>query len=253
MSEPTRTPGDVNVTIPGEGSVGIGYVHLLKVVLGGDWREVATGVKRWSGWNWPQFFLVLVLDVTALFLAPDGPLDRLGWLYAAMATALLLSFCRVSGAVGTLAERAGNRLTYLPSLVSVGCVLLATTGIVGMQYYAAHGEVDVTGRARIKADAPLTDGGRLTVTVGNAPHRSRLRLTLELSDAAPGAQSCVPATTYDARLKGSGADRVEGVRSGQAFSLPLGGIRGEAQVEAVLHTDTGCRMGVSVAEAALHD
>ncbi|MET7292870.1 hypothetical protein ABZS79_12125 [Streptomyces griseoloalbus] len=245
---------DVTVDVRGEGSAGFGYVHLLNLSLvGGDWREVAGEVRRWSGWNWPQFLLVLLLDAVALLTAPDGSVGGLGWLYAAMAAALVLSFCRVAGLVGALADRAGKRMAYLPPTVSLGCVLLAVLGVVGMRYYADHGEVDVTGRARIVAGESLTDGDRLTVTVRNDPARGRLRLALVLVDALPGAQSCVPASTYDARLRGSGARRAEGVRTEQAFSLPLGGIRGDIHVEVVLHTDTGCRMGVSVAEAALHD
>ncbi|MGX1311248.1 hypothetical protein RKD24_001367 [Streptomyces calvus] len=245
---------DVTVGVDGERSLGFGYVHLLNLSLvGGDWREVAGQVRRWSGWNWPQFLLVLGLDAVALFIAPDGDTSRLGWLYAVMAVALLLSFCRVAGVVGALAERAGKGMAYLPPTLSLGCVLLAFLAVVGMRYYADHGEVDVTGRARITAEEPLTDGGLLTVTVRNEPARDRVRLALVLADAVPGAQSCVPATTYDARLRGSGARRVEGVRSEEAFSLPLGGIRGDVHVEVVLHTDTGCRMGVRVADAALHD
>ncbi|MFF9205775.1 hypothetical protein ACF1AE_28935 [Streptomyces sp. NPDC014986] len=245
---------DVTVGVHGEGAAGFGYVHLLNLSLvGGDWREVAGEVRRWSGWNWPQFLLVLFLDAVALLTSPDGDAGRLGWLYAVMAAALLLSFCRVAGVVGALADRAGTRMAYLPPTVSLGCVLLAVLGIVGMRYYADHGEVDVTGRTLITAEGPLTDGDRLTVTVRNDPARDRLRLALVLVDAVPGAQSCVPATTYDARLGSSGARRAEGMRSEQAFSLPLGGIRGDVRVEVVLHTDTGCRMGATVAEAALHD
>jgi hypothetical protein len=254
LNPAARRPGDVSVDVRGEGAAGFGYVHLLNMSLvGGDWREVAGEVRRWSVWNWPQFLLVLVLDAVALLTAPDEPAVGTGWLYAAMAAALVLSFCRVAGVVGALADRAEPRLAYLPPSLSVGCVLLAALAVVGMRYYAEHGEVDVTGRAGIAAERPLTDGERLTVTVRNDPPRDHLRLVLALTDAAPGAQSCVPGTTYDARLQGSGARRAEGVRSEQAFSLPLGGARGDVRVEIVLHTDRGCRMSASVARAALHD
>ncbi|MFV0136835.1 hypothetical protein ACLGIH_27160 [Streptomyces sp. HMX87] len=247
------SPQDVTVNASGDGSVGIGHVgRLTASLLGGDWREVAQSVRRWSGWNWPQFFLVLLLDIVAFSMAPEGPARQLGWVYASMATALVLSFCRVAGVVGALARKGGRR-TFLPPLVSLGCVVLASLSIVGMDHYADHGEADVTGRARIVAEAPLVDGERLVVTVPNEPHRDHLRLGLVVSDAAPGAQSCVPGTTYEAKLKGSSARTVEGVRSGETFSLPLGGIRGNIEVEAVLRSDQGCRMAASVAEAVLHD
>ncbi len=254
MNSGTRRPGDVNVDVRGEGSAGFGYVNLLNMsLLGGDWREVAGEVRRWSVWNWPQFLLVLLLDAVALLTAPDDTSTEVTWLYGVMVATLALSFCRVAGVVGALADRAGPRWAYLPPSLSFGCVLLAALAVVGMRYYDEHGEVDVTGRATITSEESLKDGERLTVTVRNDPARDHLRLAFELADAAPGAQSCLPATTYDARLQGSGTSSVEGVRSGESFSLPLGGAHGTVRVEVVLHTDKGCRMSVSVARAALHD
>jgi hypothetical protein len=254
VNAPTRRPGDVNVDVSGEGSAGFGYVHLLNLSLvGGDWREVAGDVRRWSVWNWPQFLLVLLLDAVALLTAPEDTSTGVGWLYGVMVVTLVLSFCRVAGVVGVLADRAGPRWAYLPPSLSFGCVLLAALAVVGMRYYDEHGAVDVTGRTTVTPKGSLRDGERLTVTVQNDPARDHLRLVFELADAAPGAQSCLPATTYDARIQGSGTGRAEGVHSGEAFSLPLGGARGTVRVEAVLHTDKGCRMSVSVARAALHD
>jgi hypothetical protein len=248
-------PPEQQVEASGPGSVGIGTAGrvLLLSLVGPEWEERAERVQRWSGWNWPQFFLVLLLDAVALSLAPDGPVRQIAWVYAAMAIALVLSFCRVAGLFRPRDEGDARGRRTLPPLVSLGCVVLASLAIVGMNHYAEHGEAEVTGRTEITGAASAADGGRLTVTVENTPHRNHLRLSLVLTDAVPGAQSCVPATTYDAELAGSTDVRVEGVRSGETFSLPLGGVRGAVRVDVVLHTDPGCRLGTAVADAVLHD
>ncbi|MFK0120651.1 hypothetical protein [Streptomyces sp. NPDC090994] len=237
----------------GTGSVGIGSANqVIALMLGApEWKVGADKVQRWT--DWPQFFLVFLLEAVALSLAPDAPVRQLGWVYALMAAAFCLSLCRVAGLVRAVARRNKERWSRLQPLVTLGAVLLASLGVFGMDHYAGHGEVDVTGLVRITGGTSAADGRRLTVTVENEPRRSHLRLALELTDAVPGAQSCVPATTYDAKLAGSSAHRVEDVRGGETFSLPLGGVQGEIEVDLVLHSDRGCRIHASVAEAALHD
>ncbi|MEN3584502.1 hypothetical protein AAH978_10155 [Streptomyces sp. ZYX-F-203] len=237
----------------GRHAVVIGMVGSLISDFGPTVRDLARAVHGWSGWGWAQFFLVLALDVAAFSWTPDGPVGRPAWVYPAMATALLLSLARVTGVVGTLVKDARWHRVYVPPLFSLGGVLLAVGSVAGMADAAAHGEVDVTGRTLIADADQVGDGHAMTVTVENDPPRSRLRLELLLLDASPDAGSCVPSTTYDAKLVGGGALTIEGVRSGQTFSLPLGGARGLVSVEAVLHSAPGCRLRVSVAAATLHD
>ncbi|NUK46097.1 hypothetical protein HRW13_35700 [Streptomyces lunaelactis] len=242
-----RRGDDVQVASHGEGAPAIGKVgKLFLSVFVGDPAEFIGNVKRWSGWNWPPFFLVITLGAVALIIAPGGPTDQFLWVYFAIGAAVVVAFCRVIG-VGSRDSSAVWR-----ALMTGGSLLLAVLGIVGMDHLADHGEVDVTGRTRI-SPATGTNGSGLRV-VGNAPpERAQLRLVLTVADAVPGAQSCTPDTEMAVQLPNNANTLVADVTSGQPVEFPLGGLRDRIVVDVDLLTEDGCRMSVSVAEAALHD
>ena len=238
-------PGD-DVRITGEGTL-IGKVgKLFLSVFVGDVVELADKAKRWSGWNWPPFLLVVTLGSTDLISAPDGPVRQFLWVHLAIGTAVTLALIRLVTPSG------GNRGLRRRMLMSATAVLCAFAGTVGMDNLADHGEIDVTGRTRI-SPGTATDGSKLRLTVDSPAERSHLRLTLTITDALPGSQSCTPETSYSAQLPGNENTRVEGVRSGQAVEFPLGGLQGEIVALVTMATDAGCRMRVSVADVALYD
>ncbi|MEE1931001.1 hypothetical protein V1J52_22950 [Streptomyces sp. TRM 70351] len=252
-----RARDGVRVSSSGSGSPAIGRIErigqLIVSPFVGDVSEFTGRVKSWSGWNWPPFFLVLALGATALITGPDGPAHQFLWVYAVIGAAVVLSLCRVMGLAGAVSAQGGGRAGPWQALVTGSSLLLAVLGLVGMDHYADHGDVDVTGPALIIPEGPATNGSTLTVAVDNQPHRTHLRLALAIEDAERGRQSCSPETTYSARLAGSGVEHAAELRSGELFSLPLGGARDAVRVLVTLATDEGCWMSVSVAEAVLHD
>ncbi|MEV6962195.1 hypothetical protein AB0M97_23990 [Streptomyces sp. NPDC051207] len=231
----------------GDGSPAIGFVSkLFFSVFVGDVVEFADKARRWGGWNWPPFLLVLALGTFALITAPDGPFRQFVWVYAAFGTAVALALARL---LALASEVRGRRWRVLMSATAVIC---AVAGTIGMDHLAEHGEVDVTGRTRI-IPGTATDGSRLRLVVDSPADRSRLRLTLTIRDAALDQQYCVPETEYTAELPGNANSRVEHVRSGQTVELALGGLRGEIEALITLATDENCRMNLSVADVVLHD
>ncbi|MFF3286730.1 hypothetical protein [Streptomyces sp. NPDC003023] len=231
----------------GDQSPAIGFVSKLFLsVFFGDVDKFADTAKRWSGWNWPPFLLVLSLGTFALINAPDGPLRQFVWVYLAIGAAVVLALVRLVAPSG---ETRARRWRVLMSATAVIC---AFAGTVGMDHLAEHGEIDVTGRTSISPDT-ATAGSELRLVVDNPADRSRLRLTLTIRDAARGSQFCAPETSYSAQLPGNASTRVEGVRSGEAVEFSLGGLRGDIEARITLLTDEGCRMSVSVADVVLHD
>jgi hypothetical protein len=240
-------PVDSRASTSGDQSPAIGFVSKLFLsVFVGDVVEFADKAKRWGGWNWPPFLLVLSLGSVALLSAPDGPFHQFVWVYTAIGAALALALARL------IAPSGGRRARRWRVLVSATAVICAVAGTIGMDHLAEHGEIDVTGRTRITPDT-ATNGSRLRLVVDSAAERSRLRLTLTITDAARRSQFCGPETTYTAELPGNANTRVEGVRSGQAVEFPLGGLEGEIEARITLLTDEGCRMSLSVADVVLHD
>lgn len=241
----TNTSGDT--TTSGDNSPAIGFVSKLFLsVFVGDVVEFADKAKRWSGWNWPPFLLVVLLGSYALISAPDGPLRQFVWVYLAFGAAVGLTLVRLIAPAG---EKRARRWRVLMSATALIC---AVAGTVGMDHVADHGEIDVTGRSRITTGT-VTDGAQLRLVVDSPADRSRLRLTLTIRDAARAAQFCAPETAYSAQLRGNASTLVEGVKSGQTVDFPLGGRQGEIDVRITLRTDEGCRMSLFVANAVLHD
>ncbi|MEW2635157.1 hypothetical protein AB0903_26800 [Streptomyces sp. NPDC048389] len=242
-----------NATTWGDNSPAIGFLRKLligKVVLSffaGDAVDAfADKAKRWGGWNWPPFLLVVLLGSYALISAPDGPPRQFLWVYLAIATAVGLALARLIVPAGVKWAR------HWRVLMSATALMCAVAGTVGMNYLAEHGEIDVTGRTGITGGT-FTDASQLRLVVDSPADRSRLRLTLTIRDAARASQFCAPETSYSAELRGNASTRVEGVRSGQTLDFPLGGLQGLIEVRIILRTDAGCRMSVFVADAVLHD
>lgn len=246
MSRDPRVRGGASTV--GDNSPAIGFVgKLFLSVFVGDVVEFADKAKRWSGWNWPPFLLVVLLGGFALITAPDGPLRQFVWVYLAICAAVGLALARLVAPAG---EKRARRWRVLMSATALIC---AVAGTVGMDHLADHGEINVTGRTSIKGGDTVTNGSRLRLVVDSPADRSRLRLTLSIRDAARAAQFCAPETTYSAELRGNASTRVEDVKSGQTIEFPLGGLQGEIEVGIVLSTDEGCEMGLFVADAVLHD
>ncbi|MBR7678764.1 hypothetical protein KDA82_38610, partial [Streptomyces daliensis] len=176
---------------------------------------------------------------------------QLGWVYAVLGVAVVVSFARVVGVPeGVPEDRSGVRR----GLMTGGSLLLAVLGLIGMDHYADHGEVAVTGTAQLIPNVPAGNGAEVELFVDNTPRRSMLRLALTVEDSAPGAQTCTPETEFTASLVGGGAPAsTEGIRPGEAVEFPLGGQQGNVRVRFTVTTDEGCLMRVSVAEATLHD
>ncbi|MGW7514068.1 hypothetical protein ACWGJ2_00525 [Streptomyces sp. NPDC054796] len=254
MTAPGDAPGGVRhgdetrAETFGPHSAAIGRVgQVILSLFAGDVGELYGRAKHWSGWNWPPFLLVVTLTTIALVTAPDGPARQLGWVYAVLGVAVVVSFARV---VGVPDGRSGVRR----GLMTGGSLLLAVLGLIGMDHYADHGEVAVTGTARLIPNAPAGNGAEVELFVDNTPRRSTLRLALTAEDSAPGAQTCTPETEFAASLVGGGAPgRAEGIRPGEAVEFPLGGQQGNVRVRFTVTTDEGCLMRLSVAEATLHD
>ncbi|PVC85542.1 hypothetical protein DBP19_27390 [Streptomyces sp. CS090A] len=235
----------------GDNSPAIGFVgKLFLSVFLGDFVDFTDQAKRWSGWNWPPFLLVVSLGAYALIYAPDGPARQFLWVHLALGTAVALALVRL--VLPARSSRAHGRV-----LMSAAAVICSFAGVVGMDHLADHGEVDVTGRTRISGgtvtDSTVTNGSRLRLVVDSPADRSRLRLTLTVRDADKAAQFCAPETRYSAQLLGNTSTRVDDVRSGQTIGFPLGGLQGAIDVEITLLTDEGCRMNLFVTDAVLHD
>ncbi|MFE1437390.1 hypothetical protein [Streptomyces sp. NPDC058739] len=231
----------------GDNSPAIGFVSKLFLsVFVGDVVEFAAKAKRWGGWNWPPFLLVVLLGSYALISAPDGPLRQFVWVYLAIAGSLCLALARLVHPGG---ERQARRWRVL---MSAAAVMLAVAGTVGMDHLADHGEIDVTGRSRLTAGT-VTDGSELRLVVDGPTDRAWLRLTLEIRDAARSSQFCAPETRYSAQLRDQASTGVDDGRSGQTVDFPLGGLEGRIDVRITLRTDEGCLMNVFVADAVLHD
>ncbi|WP_326654612.1 MULTISPECIES: hypothetical protein [unclassified Streptomyces] len=246
---PRRSTDTYDVKSTGSGSLTIGKVgRVVLSLFAGDVSEFSGRAKRWSGWNWPPFFLVLALGATALIAGPSGPARQFVWVYAAIGTAVVLSFCRVVGVVGD------SRSPVPRALVQGSALLLAVLGLVGMDHLAEHGEIDVTGRTHLSPSGPMTRMSAAQIVVDGPAQRSWLRLTVAVEDADPLQQSCTPESELTLQLiGGSNTGRVEGVRAGMPVELPLGGSRTEVRVQVALSAEEGCLLAVSVASAAFHD
>ncbi|MFJ5776301.1 hypothetical protein [Streptomyces sp. NPDC093094] len=231
----------------GDNSPAIGFVgKLFLSVLVGDVVEFADKAKRWGGWNWPPFLLVVPLGSYALISAPDGPLRQFVWVYLAIAGSVGLALARL------VHPGSENRARHWRVLMSAASVMFAVAGTVGMDHLADHGEIDVTGRSRLTTGA-VTNGSELRLVVDGPTDRARLRLTLTIRDAARSSQFCAPETRYSAQLHNQASTRVEDVGSGRTIDFPLGGLEGLIDVRITLLTDEGCQMNVFVADAVLHD
>ncbi|MFF0201327.1 hypothetical protein [Streptomyces sp. NPDC005017] len=231
----------------GDNSPAIGFVSKLFLsVFVGDVVEFAARAKRWGGWNWPPFLLVVLLGSYALISAPDGPLRQFVWVYLAIAGSVCLALARLAYPGG---ERQARRWRVL---MSAAAVMLAVAGTVGMDHLADHGEIDVTGRTRLTAGT-VTDGSELRLLIDGPVDRAWLRLTLGIRDAARSSQFCAPETRYSAQLRDQAGTGVDDGRSGQTVDFPLGGLEGRIDVRITLRTDEGCLMNVFVADAVLHD
>ncbi|MGW7355615.1 hypothetical protein ACWGI0_02775 [Streptomyces sp. NPDC054802] len=238
-----------SATTTGDNSPAIGIIGkvVLSLFAGDAVDKFADKAKRWNGWNWPPFLLIVLLGGYALITAPDGPLRQFVWVYLALGVAVGLALTRLIAPAG---ERRARRWRVLMSATALIC---AVAGTVGMDHLADHGEINVTGRTDIKGGETVTNGSRLRLVVDSPVDRSRLRITLAIRDAARAAQFCAPETTYSAELRGNASTRVEDVKSGQTIEFPLGGLQGEIEVGIILSTDEGCEMGLFVADAVLHD
>lgn len=194
---PRRSTDTYDVKSTGSGSLTIGKVgRVVLSLFAGDVSEFSGRAKRWSGWNWPPFFLVLALGATALIAGPSGPARQFVWVYAAIGTAVVLSFCRVVGVVGD------SRSPVPRALVQGSALLLAVLGLVGMDHLAEHGEIDVTGRTHLSPSGPMTRMSAAQIVVDGPAQRSWLRLTVAVEDADPLQQSCTPESELTLQLIG---------------------------------------------------
>ncbi|TQK50117.1 hypothetical protein FBY35_0425 [Streptomyces sp. SLBN-118] len=246
---PPRSTDTYHVDSTGSGSLTIGKVgRVVLSLFAGDVTEFSGTAKRWSGWNWPPFFLVLALGATALIMGPPGPTRQFAWVYAAIGLAVGLSFCRVVGVGGE------SRSPVPRALMQGSALLLSVLGLVGMDHLAEHGEIDVTGRTHLSPPGPMTRTSAAQIVVDGDAQRSWLRLTLAVEDAAPREQSCTPESEIALQLVGgSKSGRVDGVHAGTPVELRLGGSRTAVRVQVALSAEEGCLLAVSVASAAFHD
>ncbi|WKV75555.1 hypothetical protein AW27_030950 [Streptomyces sp. PCS3-D2] len=232
----------------GDNSPAIGFVgKLFLSVLVGDVVEFADRAKRWGGWNWPPFLLVVMLDGYALISAPAGPPHQFLSVYLAIAGSLVLALARLAH------PRSDSPARHWRVLISAAAVMLAVAATVGMDHLSDHGEKDVTGRTSLTPPGEVTPGSELTLVVAGPTDRAHLRLKLTISDAHPDRGFCDPETHYAAQLRDRAATRVKEMRSGRTADFPLGGLQGRIEVQITLWAEEGCRMNVSVAEAVLHD
>ncbi|GGX41215.1 hypothetical protein [Streptomyces fructofermentans] len=238
---PGRGP---DVRAEGRWATAVGQVlgnFVVSLVVGDALRNTLDGARSWRVWNWPPFAVVLGLCGVALVRTPEGPAGQFLWVRLALGAAVLIAFVRVAGARGPAAVQA---------LASALSVALAVGGAVRTEQLRVHGEVDVTGLVRVVRPGPLKDGETLTLVVSGGPHRTHLRLVLQVEDETPARQSCTPDTDLAVRLEG-GRNTAGDVRSGRPVELPLGGAKGVLTVLVTVRTDKGCSMNVFVDDAVL--
>ncbi|MYS80521.1 hypothetical protein [Embleya scabrispora] len=234
---PDDVPSRYRAEARGRGAVAVAHVvgDVIVSVFAGD-------AKKWS---LPPFCLVMALAAAVLIRNPGGPQGQFTGTYILAGTAVLVAGSRALAIVGS--ERGRAAIT----VVSLTCVVAA---LVWTEHLRSHGEVDVTGRVAVAPRVPVSDGARIKLVIDDAPRRTRLRLTLAVEDAEPGAQSCTPETTLGVAVSGGGKrGAAEGFSGGEGVDLALGGPRGDVEATVTVHTEKGCLMNVSVATAVLHD
>ncbi|MER7173038.1 hypothetical protein [Streptomyces mesophilus] len=228
------TPQGPSATSTGDNSLSIGQ-NIGNVIV-----SLMAGP---GAWNWPPFCVVVAVGTYAYTRTPEAS-TQLALVHALFLTALVLTVARTLIAPARKQARA---------MVTALALVLTALGFLRVEELRESGDVDVTDSTRITPAEPLETGEIFTVTAPGEPHRAWLRLTLKVSDGAPGVQTCTPDTTLDVRLLGPGNTTTPDVRSGEPVELDLTRKATTFQAEVTVRTPQGCEMNVSVADAVLHD